>query len=678
MREKTTRKVSASEILASASEVLRPPRRLSVSQAASQYMKIHRPGGYSGPWRGDQTPYMVEPMDRLADRTVEAVVFVGPARTGKSAALILGWLTHAVCCDPGDFMIIHMTADTARDFSRDEVARLHRYSPDIKERLSPFSRDDNVYDKQYRHGMMLKLAWPSITQLSGKTLRYVALTDYDRFPTDVDGEGDAFTLGRKRIQTFLSSGKILVESSPGHMINEPKWAPVNQHEAPPCQGIFGIYQQGDRRRWYWPCLECGEYFTAIAGPEAFVEVNGEAKLACPHCGVLMDRTAKPELNRRGVWLADGQTISRDGTISGFPKKTGIASYWLTGPAAAYQSWDSLLQKYKAAHEEMERTGSEEGLQAVITGDFGTAYRPRQAGVVRDPRVLAERAEDWQKREVPPGVKYLTAAVDVQGNRFVVQVIGWGIEGERWLIDRYNLRWSTRKNSADDPEPIDPAKYVEDWQLIIRKVVNNGYPLSWNNEKELRPLVTAVDSGGKAGVTERAYHFWKQCRASGLGGSVILVKGISKNDAPRLKKTYPDSTRRADRHANARGEVPVYQINTLVMKDSVSADLARSESGPGYVHIPAWVGAWFFDELTAEVRTAKGWESHGGRNEAFDLMVYNAAGNIYLGGDKIDWKHPPLWADPDKSSRQSTSEYAIAPRPVSAMPKPKVKHDGWGL
>ena len=105
---------SCARILQSAAEILRPPRRIPVADAAAQYMVIHRPGGYSGPWSAEQTPYMIEPMNRLADRTIEAVVFVGPARTGKSAALILGWLTYAVVCDAGDMLIIHMTADTAR------------------------------------------------------------------------------------------------------------------------------------------------------------------------------------------------------------------------------------------------------------------------------------------------------------------------------------------------------------------------------------------------------------------------------------------------------------------------------------------------------------------------------------------------------------------------------------
>ena len=676
-------------ILQEVAEIIRPPRRMSVSDSASQFMTIYRPGGYSGLWSSGQTPYMVAPMDRLTDRSVEAVIFVGPARTGKSQALALGWLTYAICCDPGDMLLIHMTADTARDFSRDDLARLHRHSPEIKKRLSSYFRDDNVFDKSYKHGMLLKLGWPAISQLSGKTIRYVALTDYDRFPENIDGEGDAFTLARKRTQTFMSSGRVLVESSPGHLISDAKWDQKNAHEGPPCSGIFSLYNQGDRQRWYWPCLHCGEYFTAAPSVEAFADISGEAQLICPHCGATMDRKAKPILNQRGKWVADGQTITADGVIHGALSKTTIASYWLTGPAAAFQSWDSLLHKHQAAERELERTGSEETLQSVTTGDFGTAYRPRMMHAVRDPRILAGRAEDWQKREIPLGVQYLTAAVDVQKNRFVVQVVGWGKDGERWLIDRYNLRWSARIGSGDQYEPVDPAKYIEDWQLILKKVALRLYPTTDNPEKGLAPLVVAVDSGGKAGVTERAYYFWKQCRAAGYGGRIMLVKGGSRKDAPRLSKTYPDSSRRADRKANARGEVPVYLLNTGILKDGAASDLERSEPGPGYIHLPAWIGAWFFDELTAETRTDKGWENFGhARNEAFDLFVYNTAAMLLLQADKIDWAHPPVWADPMRSAVSMGNVIAVFDKNkdaaiISRPPSPpqlqeRPRYDTWGL
>ncbi|MBK7543298.1 MAG: phage terminase large subunit family protein [Candidatus Competibacteraceae bacterium] len=125
----------------------------------------------------------------------EAIAFVGPARAGKTFALLIGGLAYFVTCDPGDYLIVHMAENTARKFSKDELARSHRHSPELAARLSPYASDDNVFDKRYKNGMLLKLAWPSINQLSGDTLRYVALTDYDRYLESIDGAGDAFRWG---------------------------------------------------------------------------------------------------------------------------------------------------------------------------------------------------------------------------------------------------------------------------------------------------------------------------------------------------------------------------------------------------------------------------------------------------------------------------------------------------
>lgn len=643
------------EMLESGAEVLRPPRRMRVSEAAAQYLHLQRPGAESGPWNPLRTPYMVEPLDQLANRNAEAVIFVGPARTGKTFALLMGWLSYIVCCDPGDTLIVHMAENTARKFSKDELARSHRHSPELRARLSPYASDDNVFDKRYRNGMLFKLAWPSVNQLSGDTLRYVGITDYDRFPESIGGEGDGFTLARKRVQTFLSSGRVCVESSPGYLIEDPRWTPKDPHDPPPCKGIFSLYAQGDRRRWYWPCPECGEYFTAVPSIDAFIEIDGEIRLVCPSNGCTISAAHKSAMNRAGHWLAAGQTITRDGIKQGDPPKKTIPSYWLTGPAAAYQTWDSLWRKYRAAEIEFEKTGSEESLKSVTTGDFGTAYRLKALATVRDPSALAARAELWSKRLIPPGVCFITAAVDVQGNRFVVQVLGYGKGGERWLVDRYSLRWSpARKDPAGQPEAMDPLRYAEDWAILITDVARKPYPLEWDEGRGLLPVRVAVDSGGhgeKGGsmsVTEKSYAFWRHCRAQGLGQTVRLVKGGSRKEAPRWLETWPDSSHRRDRKANARGEIPVYSLNTTLLKDALAIDLERTEPGPGYIHFPSWLKQWFYDELTSEIRTATGWEKTG-RNEAVDLMVYNIAIALTLNIETLNWELPPAWADPERSA-----------------------------
>jgi len=97
---------AASAIRRDVAELVRPRKRLRVSEAARQYVKLRLPGGYAGPLDPDLTPYMIEPMDLLASREYSAVVFVGPAQSGKTAALVDGWMAYMVKCDPSDMTIV--------------------------------------------------------------------------------------------------------------------------------------------------------------------------------------------------------------------------------------------------------------------------------------------------------------------------------------------------------------------------------------------------------------------------------------------------------------------------------------------------------------------------------------------------------------------------------------------
>ncbi|WP_240068886.1 terminase gpA endonuclease subunit, partial [Enterobacter hormaechei] len=119
-----------------------------------------------------------------------------------------------------------------------------------------------------------------------------------------------------------------------------------------------------------------------------------------------------------------------------------------------------------------------------------------------------------KRLVPPKVRFLLAAVDVQGGkkrRFVVQIIGYGENGERWLVDRYNIRQSLRCNEHGEAEPVHPGAYPEDWQLLVSDVLEKTYALQSDPTRRMPVLAMAVDSGGEEGVTDNAYKFWRQCR-----------------------------------------------------------------------------------------------------------------------------------------------------------------------
>jgi phage terminase large subunit GpA-like protein len=281
---------------------------------------------------------------------------------------------------------------------------------------------------------------------------------------------------------------------------------------------------------------------------------------------------------------------------------------------------------------------------------------------RSPEELLKRLEDWPEKTVPFGVRFLTAAVDVQAHRFAVTIMGWGVGLESWLIDRFSISASERAEGTRKAA-LDPAAFVEDWHVLVDDVINRTY--TYANGETIKPRVTLCDSGGKQGVTDKAYEFYRAIRKKGLGRRFMLVKGVGNINAPRVAESWPDARARKDRTAG-RGDVPVWLLNVNSLKDGISGDIGRDEPGPGYVHLPSWLDESYFDEMTAETRTEKGWIKEAGRaNEAIDLHCYNRAACIILRAEAIRWDDPPSWA----AERGATAKAAeTTPKKRAALPR----------
>lgn len=655
---------------------LRPPRRVKVSTGASDNLIIRQPGASGGPWSAQETPYMVEPMNMLASRQHEAEVFVGPARTGKTAGLLLGWLAHNVVNDPGDMLFVQMTKDKAREFSKTDVDRAMK-SPHIAAMKSGRATDSNTFDTMFRHGMWLRIAWPTITNVSGSTYRYVAITDLDRMENaeNVDGEGPLFSLALKRTTTFLSRGMCLAESSPGIELTDPSWRPATAHEAPPVSGILGIYNRSDRRRWYWRCPDCSDYFEAAPGLGLFnlppadeliervreIDISAMAqdygsRIVCPNCGVIIPAHQKTSMNAHGVWLAEGQTIDENGVRQGDAPKSSIAGYWLGGVAAAYQNWRSLVERYLQGLRDYALTGSEETLKTTVTTDQGLPYMSRRlVEANRSARSPSDQADSSLERYmVPAETRCLFAAVDVQGgvnSRFVVEVHAVGTFMEQWLVDRFEIKLSMREGMGQEFAPIDPASYPEDWDVLTEKLLR----ATWRTPEdgfEIQLKMLVVDSGGEDGVTANAEAWFRRVRKAGMASRVRLYKGGSSRTAPIIKESLVGK-----RRSTGKADIPLLICNPNLLSDAVDAGLKRQSAGPGFIHFPrsrhatlnpsGWLPQSFFDELTAEVRAANGtWQQIRKRNETFDLCRMIHAGMLFCALDKVrDWQAVPAWLAP---------------------------------
>lgn len=657
------------DIILNLAELLRPPERISISDAAERYVRLNNPGSYIGPYRNDMAPYMVEPQNALQSRVFTSLAFVGPAQSAKTQALILNWLGYSIKVDGMDMIIYSPTQSASRDFSMRRVDRMHRHSPDLGTMLLKSREADNVFDKQYTSGMILNLSHPTVAEFAGRPVGRIALTDYDRMPEDIGGDGSPFDLGSKRTTTFRSFAMTVAESSPSRPVENPRWIAQTPHEAPPCTGIMSLYNRGDRRRWYWPCPHCGSYFEG-QWKDLEWDVKGSVlasaesvRMICPAAGCRIEPESRSEMQNWGMWLKDGQTIDADGKIVGEGVRSMMASFWLNGIAANFTTWTNLVVAYLNALNEYEKTQSEDSLKKFYNTDLGVPYLPKSMESELLPEVLKARAEvlptvDQPENEridrvpmlepqVPEGVRFLVASVDVQNNLFAVQVHGI-MPGEPYdmvIVDRFQIRKSHRLDAQGESLWVKPNGYLEDWNEITEEVLNRTYALSDGSGRRMAIRMTGCDSGGREGVTTNAYNYYRLLRAEGRSGRFQLLKGDALPSRPRAHIMYPDSNRK-DRLAPARGDVPVMFLNSNMLKDALRGRCECVIPGKGMLRFGTWLPDAWYSEMCVEVRDDKGWQNPRNlRNEAWDLTYY-AMGlcvSTLIRVEGIDWDNPPGWA-----------------------------------
>ena len=208
--------------------------------------------------------------------------------------------------------------------------------------------------------------------------------------------------------------------------------------------------------------------------------------------------------------------------------------------------------------------------------------------------------------MPDGVLVLTAGVDVQDDRFEVEVVGWGVGKESWGIRYQKIYGDMLKEQV--------------WQDL------DAFLLSGFKKKDgttLHIISACVDSGGHH--TDQVYRFtrdrWER--------KVWAIKGKGGSDVPYIRNPT----------TNNRVKTPLFIIGVDAGKALLYQRLRHETKGPNYCHFPENEAAGYDEEyfrgLTAEkmvVRFRKGrsvvvWElkdSKHKRNEPLDLRNYATA------------------------------------------------------
>lgn len=698
----------AGEVLAEVLSGFGATEKISVSKAAERYRHVSEIN-YRGPWDNTVAPYMIEPMNMAMSRRYGAGVFIGPSRTLKTSSFIENLVAYLIMVSPRDCRIIAPDGNKAKSFSQNQISKMLRVSPQLKERQLTMRGADTIYRKLFAGGMTLDFGWPVISHLSQDTLVTVLFTDYDRIKNmDLDGEGDPFLTGAKRTLTVGSLGWTALECSPGFEQTDMDWYAKSPHEAPPTRGGLAHYNTTTRGRFYWNCPHCSERFepdfhliTYDQDKEKPPLVRGRtAAMVCPHNGCLITDADKRECNRTGLWLHE----ARDGDNGGLCtideedriRETDKIGWWLKGPPAAFQSMISMVTEYLNAEQTFERTMDETALKAVTSTSLALPYKSRVNSNESELNAgaLWNRAHARDLKVAPAGTAFITTHVDVQATRFVVQTVAWMRDLEWAVIDRFDISTpdptspGAALNEIGQPgRQLSPARYVEDWALLepleatVYRVEGADYGL--------KPMGVTCDSVGEPGVTDKAKKFWRRMRKEGKQMRFHLLQGVTQDYGNRTNRRRPEEKTkdRKGRITRRKSDVPIIFMVSNRLKDEVAASLLREENGPGRLHLTQALGRDFFDEICAEERVDAKWALKSGvkRNESFDLAYHAKGFVVQMLLEEMDWDSPEDWAivGPNNALAVPLNQaqqmnpvegmtaggvLAVSPPPLSAMPQ----------
>jgi terminase, large subunit len=604
--------VVPAEIFVRARQALRPPPRLNLSEWAEAHFYLSAESAAEpGRWR--TLPYQRGIMNAITDPSVTRVSVMKSARIGytKIVNATVGYYIHQ---DPCPIMVVQPTIEDAQGYSKEEIAPMLRDCPSLALIVpEPKTRDsDNtILLKRFPGGSLSMVGANSARGFRRVSRKVVIFDETDGYPASAGSEGDQIQLGIRRTEYYWDR-KIVDGSTPTDAGRS---------------RIENAFHAGDQRRYYVPCPHCHAMqvlvFRQLKWPKNKAEL---AVYVCIHCGAEIEHSQKRDMVTAGEW--------RPGPHAQFPDAPAPAPFhghvsfhiWAGYSFSPNATWAQLAKEWIDANQR-----GAEHLKTFINTALGEPWQDR--GEAPDWERLYQRRDLYQLGTCPLGVLLLTCGVDVQKDRLVYEVVGWGREKRSWSIDAGVLPGDTSDFTGRGPWPA-----LE--QLLARR-------FDHESGAGLSIAMLAIDSGFNS---QNVYAWARKHPMS----RVIAVRGVPTAHV-LIGMPQPVDVTLGGRKLK-RG-YKVWAVASGMAKSELYGWLAlqppTKESGdvdpPGFCRFPEH-GEEYFKQLTAEQlvthRNPRGymsfqWEVVPGRENHFlDTRIYARAASAVVGLDRFtetDWK-----------------------------------------
>lgn len=562
-------------------KLLKPPPSMTLSQWADTYRVLSAESNAApGKWNTDNAPYQREIMDAIGDPHVRRVVIMSAAQIGKTAMLmnVLGYYMHYY---PAPIMVMEPTIDMGQALSKDFLAPMIRDMPVLSALVDTKSRysGNTILKKNFPGGHVTIVGANSPVGLRMRPIKVLLADEVDGYPESAGTEGDPLLLAQKRQTTFWDK-KTVVVSTPtikGHSRIETEFLSSTMEE------------------WTVPCPGCGQYQPLAWSGIKFDKEDLEKPILyqCQLCGREFGEYLWKRQGKKGKFQAKNPGAE-------------VRGFHLNTLASNFCGWKDVVEKHQLAIGALKQ-GDPEKMKTWVNTELGETWE--EPGDRVDEDALVSRRELYGA-EVPEGVLVLTAGVDVQEDRFEVEVVGWGVGKESWGI-RYQKIFG---DTMEDQVWRDLDQFLG---LTFHRADGMALPIS----------ACCVDSGYRS---NQVYAF----TVDKFDRHIFAIKGKGGQGVPYIKNPSTDN----------RVKAPLFTIGTDAGKDLIYQRLRLAKRGPNYCHFPleeeAGYDETYFKGLASEMKITRfrkgqmvvSWilrDNNYKRNEPLDLRNYaTAALEIY--------------------------------------------------
>lgn len=634
-----------------AAHLLQPSTRSTPDEWGAANRTYPPSAGIPGPRNPYLTPYAIPFGRGVAARRHRRVVFVVGAQMGKTETL-LDIIGQRLDERPAPILYVGPNKQFLNEQFEPRVMALLDEAPRLAGKVARGKRMTKT--RKVIAGVPLRLAHAgSSTALKSDPAALAVTDEVDELVANVKGQGDPTGLIDARGDTYDDFVHAMV-STCTKGIKETEIDPVSGLKFWKVQAaediestIWKFWQGGTRYHWTWRCPECREWFIPRFECLEYTGKGNElrttpalaratAVLVCPNNGCVITEEHKEQMNAEGVYVAPGQSIDADGHVVGGPPETDTLSFWASGLASPFQSFGDRAARYVEAVQ----SGDPEKIQTAVTQGFGELWAPTN-GDVPEWKEVEDCKLPYLSSDVPDGVLFLTAGVDVQKRKLVYVVRGWGVRQESWRLDAGELH-----GSGD-------TRLDDIWLDLYEQILDRDYG-------GLRIMRAFIDSGFRPGKAEagdenKVYEFCR--RHSRL---CYATKGFD-------HRLEPISVKRID--VTPAGNRPKYGLDLVrldsdVLKSWVHSRVRWPKDHPGGWHLPMDATEEYCRQIVNEARMKKPgggfvWVPRGPRDYLdAEALAYGAA--KMLGLERLS----------DNAVRRSTSASTLRrpdPEPSEASP-----------